>query len=343
ACSGDLVGFQNIAGAAGRAAGAAGNASRGGNGGSPSAGQTSAAGSGMAPATGGSSGNTSTAGAGGTDAAGGSGGEGAAGDDCAPGMTMTCWETPQGTSLGDVPANVLGACKLGTRTCASDGKLGPCQGALAPASEDTCDAGDDANCNGVPNEGCSCVKGSTRPCGSDVGACQFGTQTCQDQEWGDCLGQIGPQPRDTCDAGNDANCNGLPNEGCACVIGAVANCGNCGTQQCVKGGTWGPCTDEGECAPNEVQDETESCGLCGSQAIRRKCTSDCQWADWTDYPSSSCQDQGVCEPGAVVYQTVDCGKCGLQNQQRTCTETCAWADWQDTGTCSEQRPPCAQP
>lgn len=71
-----------------------------------------------------------------------------------------------------------GPCKPGARTCvASSDKAvsyyGPCVDSVAPATTDSCTTkGDDANCNGVPNEGC-CF--ALTPCagGIDAGTSHF--------------------------------------------------------------------------------------------------------------------------------------------------------------------------
>lgn len=114
-----------------------------------------------------------------------------------------------------------------------------------------------------------CRPGTTRTCreredGTPVafpdgvvqGSCRVGGQTCgADLRWGPCTGVVAPQPADGCvDADKDANCNGTPFEGCACVVGVdpVRPCGssvgNCetGLQACVSG-VWGRC--EGETKP----------------------------------------------------------------------------------------------
>ncbi len=69
--------------------------------------------------------------------------------------------------------------------------------------------------------------GSTRPCGTDVGACTPGTQTCgSDMTFGECDGAVGPRT-ETCN-GMDDDCDGTDDN----VAGAGAACG----------------TDEGECS-----------------------------------------------------------------------------------------------
>lgn len=213
---------------------------------------------------------------------------------------------------------LVGNCAKGTETCAA-GQWGACS--VTKQTSDSCTvAGDDANCNGTANEGCPCVTGATRPCGPQIaqGICKQGTQTCANETWGTCLnavyaaardcsssadndcdgkpdntidtmctcavgttqacnthpghdgkgpckagsqkcvvgsvgtsawntctGAVGPAGADTCDSGNDANCDGIANELCPCINGATKSCGNCngGTETCVSG-AWGACQNQ---------------------------------------------------------------------------------------------------
>ena len=52
-----------------------------------------------------------------------------------------------------------------------------------------------------------CDIGDVQPCGSDVGACQGGTQTCGEEGWGPCIGGVGPSP-EQCN-GVDDDCDGV--------------------------------------------------------------------------------------------------------------------------------------
>jgi len=119
----------------------------------------------------------------------------------------------------------VGACQYGKRSC-KDGAWGKCTGAIEPKPKDTCQPDDDSDCDGQRNEDCACVDGERRACGTDVGACQAGTQTCSAAKWSaTCVGAVMPMAQDTCDMGNDNNCNDKPNEGCACINQTTSTCG----------------------------------------------------------------------------------------------------------------------
>lgn len=72
------------------------------------------------------------------------------------------------------------------------------------------------------DEGCEamqkqCMEGMTKACANQAGSCIGGVQICTGGKWGPCSKV--PRAQDTCDPGNDDNCNGIPNEGCKCING----------------------------------------------------------------------------------------------------------------------------
>jgi hypothetical protein len=180
----------------------------------------------------------------GMGAAAGSGGTGAGGgvsEKCTAGETKSCYESSDGEAYAGMPPADQMTCRLGARKCKDDGTWDLCIGAVAPLSADSCEPGNDSSCNGKPNEGCTCSDGETRPCGVAIGNCKQGMQTCAGMAWGECVGEVKPAATDSCDEGDDANCNDKPNEGCDCFNGKTKDCGTdigpCefGTLTCTNG------------------------------------------------------------------------------------------------------------
>lgn len=229
--AGSLTGGAGGAGTGGKAgsAGGVGNAGTGGKGGSGTAGAAGT--SGMA------GGGTGGAGGGGGPGAAGSGTAGAGGATCVTGQSSTC-----AAALG-----LKGNCGKGTVSCVA-GAWSTCS--VSPQPADGCTPDDDANCNGITNEGCPCMDGVAL-CGTKLGAlgaCAAGTTICSSGKWGPC--SVAPAAADTCTLGNDATCDGIPNKGCDCAPGEQASCGqklgakgNCaaGITTCGAKG-WGACS-----------------------------------------------------------------------------------------------------
>jgi len=99
---------------------------------------------------------------------------------------------------------------LGGASCQTLGFTG---GALACSND--CQSFDVSGCDDA------CTPDAQRPCGSNVGACQPGTQTCgQNHQWGSCVGGIGPQV-EHCN-GIDDDCDGVADNGFN--LGAACEC-----------------------------------------------------------------------------------------------------------------------
>ena len=139
----------------------------------------------------------------------------------------------------------VGACVPGNRTCSVDGIWGVCMGATGPRSE-VCEGMIDENCDGVADDGCECTIGDTQGCGTDVGECSFGRETCgSDGRWdpATCTGGTGPAT-EVCDGSDDENCDGDVDEGCGCTMGETMSCGTdvgeCtfGSRTCTSSGDW---------------------------------------------------------------------------------------------------------
>ena len=135
-----------------------------------------------------------------------------AGCGCEGGESQACYR-------GSSDTRGIGACADGEQICVPGelGGWGPCSGDTLPVPE-LCGDSVDNDCDGATDEGCVCQDGDTRPCGSDVGECQVGTQTCAQGAWGPC-NDTGPND-EVCD-GDDDDCDGLIDDG---VLNACGRC-----------------------------------------------------------------------------------------------------------------------
>lgn len=184
---------------------------------------------------------------------------------CKEGELRDCSESPDGTKF-EFPGGVAqGNCKKGHQRCENN-QWGACQDAVGPQPKDRCDlAGDDANCNAIPNEGCACTDDqAARSCGaSEVGACKLGLQTCKGGAWQNCEGEVKPQTERCDQKGIDEDCDGkadLQDEDCECIDEDQELCslparGDCslGKRVC-KAGKWGACQ------PRFAPEAHETCG-----------------------------------------------------------------------------------
>lgn len=128
----------------------------------------------------------------------------------------------------------------------------------------------DEDCDGLRNEGCACNEGMTMQCGSDVGACTFGVQTCVDGVFGEeCEG--GTLATDETCNNVDDDCNGVVDNG---VFEPCMNrCGDGGSRQCVAG-TFRDCDAPME--PREVcNNNDDDCDGSTDEALMRGCTNAC--------------------------------------------------------------------
>lgn len=168
-----------------------------------------------------------------------------------PGASRRCSSLEDGSQVVFPLGTPVGRCRYGQQECLGSGQWGPCRGTVAPLAADDCArAGDDANCDGIANSGCQCVVGvdKSRSCGSNVGQCRYGTQSCTAQGiWSDCQDEIRPSIERCDGASRDEDCDGkadLADDDCECLTtmapiackieGGQGDCG-LGSTRCVDG------------------------------------------------------------------------------------------------------------
>jgi hypothetical protein len=175
------------------------------------------------------------------------------------------------------------------------------------------------------------------------GSCSLGQRVCAaDGEWSACLGAVAPQVNDTCDvAGNDDNCNQLPNDECECTVDAQQSCADtlpCTDDSCVDGTCSTVikaefCVIDGQCHAAEQAQADNICSVC-NPALSQSTWSGA--ANGTQNPSNPCQ---ICSGVSLVANVgADCGsepsECSAQD---TCdaNAACQANDEDDGKVCSE--------
>ncbi len=243
-----------------------------------------------------------------TDAAGTRPSDGAASD----GGTMRCEDLPF-RALPFCPKNT-GVC-AGARFHCEDGRAVPCQDAdyrayhasyADPETDALCD-GLDNDCDGRTDEACACAAGATQPCGTDLGECVAGVQTCTGAAWGRCEGPLGPLP-ERCN-GLDDDCDGRADEDtadeappCAQQAGVCAGA----RRRCGGAAGWAECDAAALAAHAALYVRDEGGAHC----------------DGVDNDCDGRTDEGCeCRPGESRACGTDAGEC------RPGTQTCDGGRW----------------
>ncbi len=266
------------------------------------------------------------------------------GDDDCDGLTDEGFEcTGPGTASCTTRCGSMGSYECDPTTCA----FTPC---AAPG--ESCNGLDD-DCDGAPDDGLACVRGSAGTCNTSCGS--MGSRECSATcTWGFCF-----PPGEACN-GLDDDCDGIPDDGFACRPGATGSCAtSCattGTRACTAACDWGACAPPAESC-NGVDDDcdgardedfeclryatgscTTTCGTIG----RRSCGPGCAWGACTP-PTDTCNgvdddcdgfiDNGtgcaagyVCRGGAC--QTVPPSCVGYRYANRAyavCTTDTTWS------------------
>lgn len=108
---------------------------------------------------------------------------------------QTCMD---GACSSDVPPPITDDGCLSNADCLSTEECAVSSGACVPVVSDP-----------IVGPDPTCTDGAQRPCGSKIGACEYGVETCASGAWGTCVGGIGPAAMETACNGIDDLCNGL--------------------------------------------------------------------------------------------------------------------------------------
>ncbi len=198
-----------------------------------------------------------------------------------------------------------------------------------PGAEEICGDDVDNNCDGQVDEGCqACTDGESRDCGTDEGECSSGVQTCVDGVWGECEGEVRPQP-EICD-GVDNDCDGEVDEDpeqSLCDDGIKCN----GVEVC----------DQGQCIPGDPVDCSGLDGACYTGTCQEK---DGSCARQVIEDGTSCDDGNFCTVGGTCNQGVcesearDCSGAGDQCNEGVCdaqAEACVPRPLSDGTACDD--------
>lgn len=243
-------------------------------------------------------------------------------DDCDGRKNEDCACT-EGDTRPCSDGGLFGPCATGTQTCGATGAWGPCS--LAPASYDTCAAGNDANCNGMANSplspSCECVEGAAQ-CVAATPSTQ--RQVCSSSgTWGTptncpfvctgngvCAGSCAPGDRD-CNGNTPRQCNDSGSWVAETACNATTPCQGEGVCQSCPTGYY---ASNGACVPWTTCNPGQFVQTQGTPTANRVC-SNCPTGYFsTTTNATSCTPWTNCNDAGGVQTTA-----GSAIADRVCT------------------------
>jgi Notch-like protein len=212
-------------------------------------------------------------------------------------------DTPVG--VGQSCGSNVGECQFGAQSCI--GGVIVCVGGKGPSLE-VCNIKDD-DCDGVPDDSTIDTGG---PCGSNIGVCKPGTQTCVAGMIECAGGTLGTA--EVCNNLDD-DCNGAIDDGdpgggtaCGTDVGTCAP----GVQHCLGGtvvcvGQVGPTSELCDGLDNDCDGNGDNLAVCpdGSQCVAGACASACKGGEFP------CPGGQVCKNGFCIPQSCDTVTCPM--------------------------------
>jgi hypothetical protein len=181
-------------------------------------------------------------------------------------------------------------------------------------------------CDGQDNDCDTAVDEEIEPmsCGIDRGICKPGTIQCRNGQWEDpetqCEGAVGPATEE-CDAARlDEDCNGIPNDGCACTDGETMECGE-GPFTCTKGtvtcrdGELSACTGEQKGSAEKCDGEDNDCDGTPDNGGDRLCSGAARFCDGRA-GCVACRTPNDCSHSTCEVATCVSGVCGTSDAPR---------------------------
>ncbi len=241
-------------------------------------------------------------------------------------------------TLLPMPRYRLWVCLLGLLVGCGVPRQGIGVGSTDGGTDCTLDAFDECNGRDDDCDGNIDEDELSRACGTSVGECRTGTQSCIDGAWGECSADaIGPST-ERCGTGADEDCDGSIDEGCACAPGQTMTCGEndvgrcaLGEQTCNEDGAWGPCIGAVNADLEVCNEEDDDCDGRTDEHVRQRSYRD---GDSDGFGDPLMQTEACEVPAGYVSNAMDCDD-STAAVRPDATEVCNDVDEDCDGTADE--------